>query len=239
MIPISEIFTTIQGEGPRSGVPSLFIRTYFCTLGCSWCDSKYTWQDQRNAKAGVDYREVSPESLAGRILDRCSPNVVFTGGEPMIHQRELMKVIGLVGSGVSRFRGYRPYYEVETSGTIEPIRSFEDAVDSFNVSLKLRNSGNIGRIRLRPSVIRRFVALANRHRAWFKFVITDRMDIDEVDELVRMYDLPRDKVLLMPEGTSPEVLTERGKWLVEICKEKGYRFTTRLHIFLFGNRRGV
>ena len=45
----------MQGEGVNAGTPSVFLRTYFCNLTCTWCDSKYTWLNQDESKAGVDY----------------------------------------------------------------------------------------------------------------------------------------------------------------------------------------
>ena len=47
------------------------------------------------------------------------------------------------------------------------------------------------------------------------------------------------KVILMPEGIDADVLRERGVWLAEICKREGFRFSPRLHVELWGNRRGT
>ena len=49
----------------------------------------------------------------------------------------------------------------------------------------------------------------------------------------------RAKVVLMPEGVAPARLRERGVWLAEICKREGFRFSPRLHIDLYGNKRGT
>jgi 7-carboxy-7-deazaguanine synthase len=46
-------------------------------------------------------------------------------------------------------------------------------------------------------------------------------------------------VLLMPQGVTARELGERGLWLVEECKKTGFRFCPRLHIDLFGHRRGT
>ena len=72
-----------------------------------------------------------------------------------------------------------------------------------------------------------------------KFVIAKEADLAEVTELVSLLNAPPDKVILMPEGIAAEVLEERGAWIAEICKERGYRFSPRLHIHLYGNKRGV
>jgi 7-carboxy-7-deazaguanine synthase len=61
----------------------------------------------------------------------------------------------------------------------------------------------------------------------------------EVEEMVSRFDLPRDRVLLMPEGTDTGTLLERTRWVVEACKEHHFRFTPRLHILIYGNRRGT
>jgi 7-carboxy-7-deazaguanine synthase len=46
-------------------------------------------------------------------------------------------------------------------------------------------------------------------------------------------------VILMPEGVDRDILRERGMWLAEICKKEGFRFSPRLHVELYGPRRGV
>ena len=72
-----------------------------------------------------------------------------------------------------------------------------------------------------------------------KFVVTEEDDLGEIRDLVAQLRANPQRVVLMPEGTDPEVLRERATWLVEICKQEGYRFSPRLHIDIYGNRRGV
>jgi 7-carboxy-7-deazaguanine synthase len=72
-----------------------------------------------------------------------------------------------------------------------------------------------------------------------KFVVARPEDIAEVRELVSAFDADAGKVVLMPEGTDAGVLRERGVWLAEICKREGFRFSPRLHVELWGNRRGT
>jgi 7-carboxy-7-deazaguanine synthase len=72
-----------------------------------------------------------------------------------------------------------------------------------------------------------------------KFVIAEPGDLIEVCALVAELEADRSRVILMPEGVDREVLRERGRWLAEMCKAEGFRFSPRLHIELYGNRRGI
>jgi 7-carboxy-7-deazaguanine synthase len=72
-----------------------------------------------------------------------------------------------------------------------------------------------------------------------KFVITRPDDLVELEEMRKALEAPADKVLLMPEGTNADTIRRRGLWLAEICKERGYRFSPRLHVDLWGDKRGV
>jgi 7-carboxy-7-deazaguanine synthase len=72
-----------------------------------------------------------------------------------------------------------------------------------------------------------------------KFVIAHPDDLREVRSLAAELNAPPERVILMPEGTSSGLLHERGVWIAGACKEYGYRFSPRLHVDLYGNRRGV
>jgi organic radical activating enzyme len=62
--------------------------------------------------------------------------------------------------------------------------------------------------------------------------------VDEVCALRDKYDLAPDRILLMPEGRTPNALQKKSEWLSEACVKHGFRFTTRLHILLWGDERG-
>ena len=72
-----------------------------------------------------------------------------------------------------------------------------------------------------------------------KFVIATPEDLPEVTQMVSETGADRSRVLLMPEGTSADTVRERGRWLAELCKREGFRFSPRLHVELWGDRRGV
>src|SRR6202011_3677536 len=92
------------------------------------------------------------------------------------------------------------------------------------------------RLRYQPSVLRQLMA---EYAYQLKFVIANAEDLAEVATMLRETGADRSRVVLMPEGTDADTLRERGQWLVEICKREGFRFSPRLHIDLWGHRRGV
>ncbi len=228
-IPVSEIFFSIQGEGIYAGTPSVFVRTYRCNLTCTWCDTKYTWLGQDRARPGVEYTEMSVAAALEAISGLGCKHVVLTGGEPLLHQRALEPLISaLKESGC--------FIEVETNGTIAPSPQVARLVDSFNVSPKISNSQVPEAARLRPDSLGAFVRSG---KAWFKFVVCNEGDVAEVEGVISRIGIPRERVLLMPEGTDPSTILKRGQWLVDVCKEREFRFAPRLHILLYGNTRGT
>jgi 7-carboxy-7-deazaguanine synthase len=92
------------------------------------------------------------------------------------------------------------------------------------------------RLRHQPEVLKRLIG---RYPYQLKFVINAPGDLTEVRAIVDEIKASNDRVLLMPEGVDPAVLQERARWLVDVCKREGFRFSPRLHIELWGNRRGV
>ena len=222
-----EIFASVQGEGLSAGLPSTFIRLATCNLRCSWCDTAYTWDWDRFEKS-----EQVLDSNAQTALDEITAlpprNVVITGGEPLIQRRQLVPLVNELKS-----RGFRT--EIETNGTIAP-GELTGLIDQWNVSPKLRHSGNEGLERLPEPSLRDF---AGRENANFKFVVQNEADLAEVEELRERFAIPAGRVVLMPEGTTAAQLTARSPWLAEFCTRRGYRFSTRLHILIWGDKRGV
>ena len=221
---IAELFYSLQGEGSLVGVPSVFIRTSGCNLRCAWCDTPYaSWQPE-GAEWSLDEIENEVESHGAR-------HAVITGGEPMI-QAEIVQL-------TERLRALELHITIETAGTVfQPV-----ACDLMSISPKLANSTPEGsyaaphdRLRIQHDVLVRLMA---RYEYQLKFVVAKPDDLEEIRALAETLDAPAERVILMPEGTEQAQLAERGQWLAEICKEEGYRFSPRLHIDLWGNRRGV
>ncbi len=78
MLPIVEMFYTIQGEGAHTGRAAYFIRLSGCDVGCSWCDAKESWAQGRHTQMSV-------ESIVEGVARSGAQTVVVTGGEPLMH----------------------------------------------------------------------------------------------------------------------------------------------------------
>ena len=222
---IAEIFYSIQGEGGLVGVPSVFVRTSGCNLRCVWCDTPYTsWQPEGD-ELSID------EILTHLAAYPQAQHVVLTGGEPMIAP----KVVELTEG----FRARGLHITIETAGTVfHPV-----ACDLMSISPKLAHSTPAGnwagvheKLRIQPDVLGR---LTRSYPYQLKFVVADPEDMDEIRSVLDPLAADRSKVILMPEGIEAEVLRERGLWLAEICKREGFRFSPRLHVDLYGNKRGT
>ncbi len=221
---IAEIFYSIQGEGGLAGVPSVFVRTSGCNLRCAWCDTPYTsWNPEG--------REMAEDEIAAAVASYPARHVVLTGGEPLIAPR--------IAELAARLREGGRHVTLETAGTVfQPI-----PCDLMSISPKLANStpqGDWGprheRLRIQLDVLLRLMALAEYQ---LKFVVAQPEDLGEVRQLVEALGADPGRVFLMPEGTDPATLRERGVWIAEQAKQHGFRYGPRLHIDLWGNRRGV
>ncbi len=240
-----EIFFSIQGEGKSIGVPSIFVRTSLCNLHCIWCDTDYTWNwkgtrfaHHFDALPGYEKYEKKDwiatcaiAEVAELVLEFPCRNVILTGGEPMLQQSALVALMRHLRQQDPLFR-----FEIETNGTLLPSTDFEELIDQYNVSPKLENSHNPLKLREKAAPYRAFSA---NSKANFKFVIADSNDLHEVLALLRKYNIAAEKVWLMPEATTREALAEKHQWLVEICKTHGFRYSDRLHVQIWGSKKGV
>jgi 7-carboxy-7-deazaguanine synthase len=228
-VRISEIFYSIQGEGRFLGVPSVFVRVSGCNLRCVWCDTPYTsWKPE-----GKNW---SLSKILSKVAEYPTRYVVVTGGEPLLAP-EIVEL-------TCRLKQRGAHITIETAATIfKPV-----AADLISMSPKLANStpwkregGKFAQMhehrRLNPAVIEKFL---HAHDYQLKFVVERRKDFAEIGEiLAQLKGVDAAQVMIMAQGTTVGELKRREKWIVESCKLFGYRFTPRLHIQLFGNRRGT
>lgn len=232
-----EIFHSLQGEGISLGRPSVFVRLSGCNLACHWCDTPYTWYfdgHEGGHRGGLHYDRTANsvawdiEQVAEAIRAFRCRHIVFTGGEPLLQQPALTALCALLGPD--------HHIEIESNGTVALTPGFDAHVDQLNLSPKLRHSRNADEARLNEQAL---ASYARDPRAWFKFVIAEPQDADEVLGLAQRLALPADRIILMPEGTSAATLRQRSQWLAPLCLDRGWRFTDRLHIHLYGDTRGT
>jgi organic radical activating enzyme len=227
-LPVSEVFTSFQGEGPRAGRTCTFIRLGGCNLSCSWCDTPYTWDAKR-----YDLRkELTPMHVDEIVESVDTTEVVLTGGEPLMHQRggdwaNLLRTLHRRGVFIC----------VETNGTLVPCQTSRTFIHHYSISPKLENAGShkpkqSAMMPPWPSEIR-------YGSSCLKFVVEDADDVAKAVALGDSLGWMRDKIWMMPEGTTSDVLLKRWP---EICKaaiSHGVNVTQRLHVLAFGDTRGT
>ncbi len=231
---IYEIYETLQGEGKYAGHPCIFIRTSGCNLRCIWCDTPHTSWRPTGTKRSVD--DILDETSKWQDVE----HVVISGGEPML-QTDLLPL-------VQRLKERNHFITIETAGTI-----FHDIrPDFYSISPKLEHArpgqgpeaveGEDRQLRIhdrnnRHDPLHDFVAAAADMQ--IKFVVQGEQDLQQILQLIKTYRLPREEIYLMPEGTDDETLHARGLVVAEICRREGFSFTGRMHIELWGHRRGT
>lgn len=223
---IAEIFRSVQGEGKLAGVPSVFVRTSGCNLRCVWCDTPYTsWNPEGEEKTIEEILQVA--SIHNEYY------IVVTGGEPMIAPG----VVELT----RRLRAEGMHITIETAGTVMA----EVECDLMSVSPKLSHSTPVGdprwaqvheRTRLRYDVL---MQLRDRYECQWKFVLATPGDFEEVLAVAKKLVLAPDDILLMAEGRSAPAIAAKAQWIVPLCLDRGYRYSPRIHVDIWGDKRGV
>jgi len=223
----SEIFFSIQGEGKLIGVPSAFLRTSYCNLRCVWCDTPYaSWYPED--------KELSLAEILREVERFNCKYVVITGGEPFLQKKELIILCEKLFEC-----GY--HITIETNATIyAPVKAH-----LISMSPKLKNSLPSpdneyfhihNKNRIKPEVIRQFLT---EYDCQVKFVLDSQDDIEEIIELEENLPIPAEKICLMPQGRKLKEIEYKQQWLVEICKARNYRYSPRLQIQIWGEKRGV
>ncbi|PXF50176.1 7-carboxy-7-deazaguanine synthase [Gracilariopsis chorda] len=244
------MFRSVQGEGPNTGRPSVFLRLGVCNLSCAWCDTPYTWlfsQDKLNEvnKRAAEHGKSTPFNTTFKKHDELRrlpvadafdeltnladgvKAIVITGGEPLLHKKPLLHLLP---------RFIREGYEIEfeTNGTVSPDGL--PAAVHLNVSPKLSNSLMRNETRLNFQVLQQCMRFRS---SVLKFVVDGPSDLDEINDIVQKLGVHPNRVYLMPQGTNSETIRKRGRWLVDVCIEHGFQYTHRVHVELWGDKRGV
>lgn len=184
-VRITEIFSSLQGEGPYMGERHIFVRFEACHMACDYCDEK-----------GKKSKEMSLEAIldkAARLERKSGPHacVSLTGGEPLVDADFLRSLCEAL-----KKRKFRIL--LETSGVLwRQLSKVRSACDIIAMDLKL------------PSVTgqkdflaehRKFLDLVKRKKVYIKIVISRNMDLREYDKHLRMVArvAPQTPVFLQP-----------------------------------------
>jgi 7-carboxy-7-deazaguanine synthase len=225
--PVAEIFYSCQMEGPNIGKPSVFVRFWGCNLKCAFdgksCDTPYATITGRS-KA----KKMRTQDIIAEIKKYKSNHIVFTGGEPLIYQLHIVRIMEQL----------YPIYtaEVETNATIPITQTLSKLIDQFNLSVKLKSSNQtigFNEKRVNNNAIGSFPT----YKSVFKFVVSNKYDIDEINSIAKEF--PKIKVYLMPQGTTREEIIKNSSKVVDLCLKHNYNFSPREHIIIWGGKRGV
>ncbi len=232
MLQLSELFHSLQGEGAYSGVPSWFIRFSGCNLRCSWCDTPYTsWRPET--------RPLSTASVVEEFKAQPRTNhYVITGGEPMLFSDQVKALIAAI-----RQHDGGAVITIETNGTrfdtdvrpnlwsVSPkLATSKPKLESVPGALLMHNRNNN---------LCHLPKFREQTATQYKFVVTCPQDFDEIEALCASYGINHREVCIMPEGNTAAVQMKALEWLPMLCIEYGYRFTPRLHVLVWGPKRGV
>jgi 7-carboxy-7-deazaguanine synthase len=173
---------------------------------------------------------------------------IITGGEPMLWQRETqqllrqpefkdLKNLTIETNCTQPFKeGFDKFMQGLVAGdyTKEPVHV------TWSTSPKLSISGESWDKAIRPEVARQYAEIPNTH-LYFKFVVQDEQDLDEVEKARKQYadaGVEAD-IYLMGVGATVEGQAKTSKQVAELCLQKGYKYSPRLHVDLFGNKWGT
>jgi 7-carboxy-7-deazaguanine synthase len=223
-LPVAEIFTSLQGEGPMSGRVCAFVRFAGCNLSCSFCDTPETWDASRFDLA-AEHTQMTPRQIVAQLP--VGLPVVLTGGEPLLQQPQLAwkQLLGAVGD--------RPVW-IETNGTVAPSDVTLDGAALIVVSPKLPNAG-VHRGHQNPALHEAWRPMAGVH---LKVVCEDAADVEFTAKWADSLGWPADRVWVMPEGTSRQGLDDRWPGIAEAAIKHGVNASHRLHVLAWGNERG-
>ena len=228
-LAVSEVFVSIQGEGPSVGEPAIFLRLAGCNLSCAWCDTPYSW-DWTNHDRGRNSRSIEVAELAGQLVADVSPSVrllVITGGEPLLQQRALVDLLRKVRDLRSDVR-----FEIETNGSRPPRAELVELVHRFVVSPKLENAGAENVVEARA------VAVFGSVNSVLKIVVQTPSDAEDAFRLGSDAGFSTDRIWLMPEGANGASIALHAQAVAATAIRLGLRLSPRLHVAIWGDERG-
>jgi organic radical activating enzyme len=158
-------------------------------------------------------------------------HIIWTGGEPTIrgHQEAIANFTSYwFANAGGHIEDFKPYYEIETNGTVVIDSRLWGSLDQINCSPKLSNSGMTEKQRINPDAIKRIMQHFNYQ---FKFVISNEEDVQELfRDFIVPFSIPLKNVVCMPGLDSQTDFHERTQFVLEMAKKYKFRGLTRLHI---------
>jgi organic radical activating enzyme len=228
LIPVSECFGPVwQGEGPHVGRRCSFLRLGLCNLHCEWCDTPYTWDNDR-----YDVSAECPDRDTDWIVEQVSGHntdvLVLSGGEPLIHgwNVTLLDALDRLPHAV----------HVETNGTLLPPPGLDARVAHWSVSPKIAQMADPEKRRIRPDVLNTF---ARREHAILKVVARHLDDLIMLATYLDSGDWGdwAGRVWIMPEGVTPDEVLGTALDIADDVAAFGWNLTLRQHTLLYGTER--
>lgn len=219
MLPLNEIFESIQGEGSFTGAPSIFVRLQGCPVGCAWCDTKHSWYLSEEHKTdfssviakagdGDSWCETNVRQLIEHLLSYKARHIVISGGEPCMY--DLVEfTTELEHNGFS--------CQIETSGTFEVKVSDTTHV---TVSPKIAMKGGY-------EILDQAIVRANE----IKHPVAMSRHIEELDTLLARLtpqQLSEKKVYLQPISQQQRAT----KLAIDTCIERNWWLSIQTHKYL-------
>lgn len=203
---ISELVSSIQGEGKFTGYPTTFVRLHGCNLNCGYCDTKYAMKKDSKKKMGI-------QSITQSIFRMGNPHICITGGEPLLQESIYVLIYELVDKG----------YEVtiETNGAVEIPETLYSRSFSYCMDIKCPSSGcssknkygNLDKLKSNDEV---------------KFVIADEEDYVFAKSVIRQYPTKAHFLFSPMMGEDEDIAKNLAQWVME-DKIPNARFGIQLH----------
>ena len=236
-LKVNELFSSIQGEGPSVGTPSIFLRLTGCPLRCTFRDSSLAWTQGTLLSIEELTRKFSDAGFFNLL--RNGSHLVLTGGDPLAQQKGIGELLAF-WLACGRVTYKELFVEVETQATIPLTEPWtKDLVRQWNISPKLASSGMSESRRLDWAELFYYRNVGTEAGAHFKFSVDTEEDLLEMDLIVARLQLPGWRVWLMPVCDNAKDFALKSEWLIPKCIRRGCMFSPRLQVAVYDRVTGV